>query len=139
MKRFVFALAFLLLGSSVYAQAHYCDTTQATSGTAIVGATLTVSACNDGKDSTGTVPDVPTSWKLYDNNIGVPIPMTKGTTSAVSGKTVYTGSYIVPPSPGIHALQTTALNGTAESAKSPTFTVTGVAAVPSAPTNLTVQ
>ncbi len=139
MRRLIFTLCFLALPALVQAQVHYCETTPPTAGTAIVGATLTVSACNDGKDSTGTVSVTPTSWKLYDNAVGVVIPMTKGTTSAVSGKSVYTGTYLVPATPGTHVLQTTALSGTLEGAKSPTFTLTGVAAVPSAPTNLTVQ
>ncbi len=139
MRRLTFTLLFLALPALVQAQTHYCDTAQPTTGTSVVGATLTVSACHDGKDSTGTVAVAPTSWKLYDNNVGSTITMTKGTTSAVSGKAVYTGTYLVPTVPGTHSLQATALSGTAEGAKSPTFTLTSVAAVPSAPTSLTAQ
>lgn len=139
MKRLLFTLAILAVPALLHAQPHYCDTTPPTSGTAVVGATLTVSACDSGKDSTGTVNITPTGWKLYDNGVGTTIAMTKGTTSSVSGKTVYTGSYTVPTTPATHSLQTSALLGTTEGAKSGTFTLTSVAAVPNAPTNLTVQ
>jgi hypothetical protein len=138
MKRLIFACLFLLLSSTLYAQTHYCDQTQPTTGTGIAGQTLVVTLCNDGKDSTGTVTLTPTSFKLYDNNAATVIGMTKGTTSATSGKSLYTGSYVVPPT-GVHVLQTTALAGTNEGPKSPSFTLTVVAAVPSAPTNLTAQ
>jgi len=140
MKRslLLFAL-FLLTPRLVAAQAHYCDTPQPTNGSAIVGATLTLQHCNDGKDQSGTVNVAPTSFKLYDNGTGTPITMTKGTTSAVSGKTVYSGSYVVPSTPGVHTLQTTAVAGTSEGAKSNVFTLTATAAVPSAPTNLSGQ
>lgn len=136
MKRFLLIAVFLLLPCAAQAQTHYCDTPQPTTATAVVGSTLTISHCNDGRDATGTAPVSPTSFKLYDNGTGAVITMMSGTTSTVSGKTVYTGNYIVPATVGAHAIQTTALVGVAESAKSNTFTVTAVAAIPSAPTNL---
>lgn len=139
MKRILLCLSFLLCCSnSARAQTHYCDTTPPTSGNGVVGATVQVQFCNDGKDSTGTVPVIPTSFTLYDNNVGASITMTKGTTSAVSGKTVYTGNYIVP-SAGSHSLQSTATINSKESAKSTPFLLTGITPTPSVPTNLTAQ
>ncbi len=128
----------LFWSSALHAQTHPCDLTAPTSGTGVAGATATVQFCHDGKDSTGTVNITPTSFRLYDNNVGTPIAMTKGTTSPTSGKTVYTGTYTVP-AVGAHALQVSALVGAVEGTKSATFTLTSVAAVPSAPTSLQVQ
>lgn len=128
----------LFWSSALHAQTHPCDVATPTSGSGVAGATEQVQFCHDGKDSTGTVTITPTSFRLYDNNVGAPVAMTKGTTSATSGKTVYTGTYTVP-AVGAHALQVSALVGAAESLKSTTFTLTSVAAVPSAPTSLQVQ
>lgn len=138
MRRLLATLLFLLCSSPLYAQTHYCDQAQPTTGTAIVGASVTVRHCNDGKDSTGTVPVTPTAFRVYVDGTGAAITMTKGTTSATSGKSDYTGT-ITAPAAGVHTIQTTAVAGTAEGAKSNTFTLTTTAAVPSAPTNLTAQ
>ena len=134
----LFVLAILVFASPAICQTHYCDTTQPTTGTAVAGATVTIQHCNDGKDSTGAVPITPTGFRIYSDGNGAVIAMTKGTTSTVSGKTVYSGTFSAP-SAGAHALQTTALVGNVEGPKSGTFTLTTVAAVPSAPTNLTAQ
>lgn len=138
MMKKLLLLGLLLIPTNLYAQTHYCDTTPPTSGNGVVGSSHTIQVCQDGKDSTGTVNLTPTSWTLYvDGAAGTPVTMTKGSTSTVSGKTVYTGSYIVTS--GSHSLQMTASFNGAESAKSSPFALTGVNAVPSAPSLLSVQ
>ncbi len=140
MRRLLLCLIILALPAIAQAQTHYCDTTPPAAGTFVAGAIVAIQTCNDGKDSTGTVTVAPTAWKLYDNATAVTIAMTKGTTSAVSGRTVYSGNYTAPATPGVHTLQATALVGASvEGPKSNVFTLTVVAAVPSAPTNLSGQ
>jgi hypothetical protein len=134
MNRLIVTLLFLLLPSSVFAQTHYCDTTPPTSGSAPQGATLTIQHCLDAA-STAVNP----TFKLYVDGVGVTLAMTKGTTSPVSNKTVYTGTTVASSTQGAHSLQTSALNGSTEGPKSNTFTLTITPLVPSAPTNLTAQ
>jgi hypothetical protein len=134
MRRILFCFVLLLVPAAAQAQ-HYCDTTPATTGSAVQGASMTVSLCLDAP-STAAV----TSFNLYDNSAtAVPITMTKGTTSPVSNKTLFTGAYTAPQTLGVRTIQTSALNGAVEGAKSPAFTLTVTAFIPNAPTNLTVK
>jgi hypothetical protein len=100
---------------------------------------MTVQACALPNDTNGN-PVTITGWTLYDNAVGAVLTMTKGTTSTVSGKTVYSGSYN-PPSVGSHSLQITSTGNAKESAKSAAFllAVSLPPAAPMAPLNLTVQ
>ena len=135
MRRLLFALCLLALPAVVQAQTHYCDTTPPSTGSAAQGATLTVQHCLDAATTA-----VVTSFKIYvDGGTGAVIAMTKGTTSTVSNKTVYSGTTVASSAVGPHTIQTTALNGTTEGPKSNTFTLTITPLVPSAPTNLTAQ
>jgi hypothetical protein len=139
MRRLLLLSVLLLLPAAVQAQTHYCDTTPPTSGTGTVGVALTIQACASPNDTNGN-PVTVTGWTLYDNAVGTAVTMTKGTTSPVSGKTVYAGSY-TPPTAGSHSLQTTATGNAKESAKSTPFllAVSLPPAAPVAPTNLTAQ
>ncbi len=139
MKRLTLLLCFLAMPTLAYSQTHYCDTTPATSGTGTVGVPMTIQACAGANDVNGT-PVTITAWTLYDGAASTPITMAKGSTSAVSGKSVYSGAF-TPATAGSHALAITATGNSKESAKSVSFllSVLPPPAAPPAPTNLTAQ
>lgn len=134
----LFAVIVLLaMPRAASAQTHYCDTTPPTSGTVVAGATLTVQVCAPKNDSAGN-PTVVGAWALYDNGTRTTPTFTPGTTSPISGMTVYTLN--VPPIsvPGAHTLQAAIVNG-GEGGKGTPFALTVTPALPGVPTNLTVK
>lgn len=140
MKRLLCTLALLALAAPAAAQTHYCDAAQPTAGTAVAGAPITVEACADGKDANNN-PTTLTGWALYDNGTRTQPSFVKGTTSPVSGKSLYTLSTTAPATASVHTYQVAEINGSGEGPKGPPFvlTVNLPATVPTAPTNLTVQ
>ncbi len=67
--------------------------------------------------------------------------MVKGTTSAVSGLTIYTSAMTAPSTASVHTYQIAALDAAGESAKSSPFvlTVSLPLTVPAAPGQVQVQ
>jgi hypothetical protein len=143
MRRLLLTLCLLAVPATAFSQTHYCDAVQPTTATDAVGTPSTVQNCQDGK-SQGGLPVTITSWTLYVNGVAQPITMTKGTTSTVSGKTLYTGT-VTFTTAGVRTLQTTATGhdigpGDLEGLKSNIFTLTSaINSAPSAPTSLTAQ
>lgn len=130
----------LLLATPAFAQTHYCDATQPTSGTGVAGQTLTISECSDNKDTNGNA-TVITGGFLYDNGVKTAITLTPGSVSTVSGKQLYTATYTVPATAGLRTLQTSFQNASGESAKGNSFalTVSLPPSVATAPSGLTVK
>lgn len=97
----------LLASTAAQAQASYCDQPQPGTGSAVAGSTLTLKACLGPNDANG-VPIVSVSgWTVYDNTVSTALSLTKGATSMVSGLTLWSGTWIAPPMPGIHTLEVT--------------------------------
>lgn len=132
-------LVLILFSSTVKAQTHYCDTTPPSAGNGTVGVSSTVNVCAGPNDTNGN-PVTITSWTLYDGAVGAPITMTKGTTSTVSGLTIYTGTY-TPTTTGTHNLSITSTGNGKESVKSNPFVLTVVLppAAPTTPVKLSLQ
>ncbi len=135
MKRF-WVLVCLLIASPVFAQTHYCDTTQASSTTAVTGTPLTYQICVTNKDANGN-PITVTGLALYDNGTRTTPTFVKGTTSTTSGKTEWDLTFTAPSAASVHTYQSGALSAQGESLKSPPFvlTVNLPLTVPDAPTN----
>lgn len=136
-------LLMLLCPRLVTAQTHYCDTTPPTAGAAIPGQVLAISTCIGPNDTNG-VPFTVTGWALYDNGVRTLVTLVKGTTSTVSNRTVWAGTYTVPAVTGVRTLQTAAIASalpTPEGAKSIPFvlTVSLPPGAPPAPTHLSLQ
>jgi hypothetical protein len=140
MRRLLIALALLIaVPRLVSAQTHYCDAAQPTSGTAVVGQSVTLSVCSSNKDSTGNQITI-TGWALYDNTVRTgPLVFTQGTTSTVSGLQLYTYTFTVSAG-GQHTYQVAAIDSFGEGTKSDPFVLqAGVVGSPVKPTNLTVK
>ena len=137
-RRLVLICIFLSLPQLVQAQSNYCDTTPATTGNGTVGTPMTLQVCAGPNDTNGN-PVTITGWTLYDAATGTSIALTKGSTSTVSGQTVYNGTY-TPTVAGPHTLTITATGNAKESVKSASFLLTAVLppAAPTVPVKLSV-
>lgn len=142
MRRLLATVFFLLCSSPLYAQTHYCDAVQPTSGTAITGQPATLQVCSSLKDANGN-PTTITGWAVYDNGTRTTPTLTAGSVSPVSGKQVFSLT-VTAPAVGVHTYQAAAINAGptgGEGVKSTPFvlTINPPPTVPAQPTNLTVQ
>lgn len=141
-RRVSWLLGLLVLSAAApaAAQTHPCDAPAVTSGTKVAGAPMTLSICSDGKDANGNVTPI-MGWALYDNGARSTPTLVTGTTSPVSGQTVYTMASTAPLTASVHTYQFATVNAAGEGAKSLPFvlTVNLPLTVPDAPNHLTVQ
>lgn len=140
-KLTVILAACLLCSGTAFAQTHPCDVVGApTSGSVVPSTPVVLTVCSDNKDANGTAQPV-TGWALYDNAVRSVQTFVAGTTSPVSGKTVYTFNFVAPSTAGVRTYQVAALAGAVEGGKSLPFvlTVALAAGPPSVPTQLQVK
>ncbi len=140
-RRLILALALFAVPALAQAQTHPCDLATATSGTAIAGATVTLSACHSGLDANGNNETI-TGWALYDNAVRTTPVLTAGTAVSTTGLKLYSVTMTAPATAGVHSYQIAALDASGEGAKStPPFvlTVSLPPTVPAAPSKLTVK
>ena len=142
MKRLLLLLAIVaLFAAPAAAQTHPCDQAYPTSGTAVTGSTVTLSACSDGKDANGNQTPI-TGWALYDNGARSTVNLTaSGPASTVSGLVNYSTTMTAPGTASVHTYQLATLNAAGEGAKGNPFvlTVTLPLTVPDAPVKTRIQ
>jgi len=148
LHRLVLTLVLLSVPALVHAQSSPCDTilTTGQTFTGTVNQAATLSVCEKPTASDGTPITQVQGWTAYLDGVATSLPLTSGATSTVTGLTLWSGAYILPPTPGQHSLQVTVTGQTAggtmkESAKSLplSLTVNPSAAPPATPVNLTLK
>lgn len=129
-----------MLGGTAFAQTHYCDQVQPTTGSAIAGSSVTLSVCSDNKDTNGNTTTI-TGGALYLNGARSTVSLVPGSVSPTSGKQLFTASLVAPSTKGNFTYEVALINAQSEGAKSTPFVlaVSLPASQPTAPTNLTVK